>query len=450
MGLFILGMRNILFYLLLIILFTSSYQKAFWYFGGKGFRIFFSDILFALFAMLYLVEKIFNSDLNLNSISKKYLFYNVTFALVIFLNFFIVILLSRPDVGLFIKGLIFLVFSITFQILAIDFISKTQDSKQIYYPLSFVLGGLFSITYAGMQVFILLRFGLDLDEIVLQKIFSEVWHVGIDTLGNLYRVSGLMADANHLGVVIDICISIIIAFMLSSRNMIKVKIYLIIVLPIFLISLIFTFSRSAYMVFFLTTILLTFLTMRKHHKSISKILMVYVVGILCVVILTIHFSDDLKDVFNYKFDLQSEGIEYRLNLVETSLNIAFENIINVLFGVGFNNYSHVFERITGIEHFNAHNDWLNTFIETGSLGFILFFGIQLFITKNAFNLTLSNNDLYAKLGMAYLSSFSAILVGCLFYNFMNWHYLAIFNVLILGLQAKNLNNIEIVSRKQNA
>ncbi len=421
-----------------LVILSSTFQKTFWYVGG--FRLFLSDVLIIVFLALYMLRKILKDDTNFSLISKNYLLFNTPLLLLMPISYLVVLTTQQvSSIELFAKGFILFFFNIVFQVFAIDFISKTEDNKQFYYPLSFLLGGLISVVYSAIQVYTLSIFGTDIDKTFLETIFSESWHEGISGFGQLYRISGLLADPNHFGIVINISIGIAIALLWHNRSIFNRLLFQVILICLF-VTMVYTFSRSSGIVLLISTMFMLFFG-KLSLKGTIKTFVLIAVFLLTILTLLYIQPDSLPDVIKYQLNsgLDSSVVE-RMELYVAGLDIWYGNFF---LGVGFNNFSSAYYALTGVAGYNAHNAWITYLVEMGIIGFVFYLVIYLYILRSAYATMYSKNGFFSKLGVVYFSFFFAVLIGNLFYNTLGWNYVIAFQVLILGLRAKDFENMRM-------
>lgn len=417
-----------MYYLLLIIILICSYQKAFWYIIGL--RVFLSDILILIFILLS-INRFLKTGLGLSQNIKNYINLNYLLLLIILCNFLLNILFKSPSFIMFSKGILQFILYLVFQIFAIKVISTTNDNKQIMFPLFFVIGGTISLIYAWSQLYFITHYGIDLDIAILQTIFNKPWHSGFSSYGQLYRISGLMTDPNHFGIMLAFCVGILISFCIYYKSNFKI-ILLLFNIILLLISIFFTFSRTGYITIF-AMLIISLILLKNDRISIVFGLSILIGGILVISISTL--GDDLINVLRDRFDLD-RVITQRGDILDNCIYL-LNDIFYLLFGVGFNNFSIVFFNIDYIEGFNAHNSWIQYLNELGILGFICFLLIQIYIIINAFKLIYSTNKLVSMLGLWYFSALIGIYIASFFYNFMGWQYVNTMYILILGLKERD-------------
>lgn len=142
-----------------------------------------------------------------------------------------------------------------------------------------------------------------------------------------------------------------------SLNKKKTKI---IVLILTLISILFTYSRSGLIIYALYILYIILLDLKKHKtSSIIKVFSIFVI-VLCAMIILLLNATYIFDRFSFN-SLSSSRIKVYIEGIELFSN-------NLLIGVGAYIY-HIHDA------YKAHNWILETFIQTGIIGSLLFFVI---------------------------------------------------------------------------
>lgn len=103
-------------------------------------------------------------------------------------------------------------------------------------------------------------------------------------------------------------------------------------------------------------------------SSINKIKLSGIVRLILIslpiLILAYIFNDEVIFFINHKFEAEGTT-KVHADIAKKAFEIG---ISYPIFGVGFNNFSYVYEKLYGEANYNAHNSWLNYFIETGFFG----------------------------------------------------------------------------------
>ncbi len=131
---------------------------------------------------------------------------------------------------------------------------------------------------------------------------------------------------------------------------------------------IFTFSRTAWSSLILTMILLFFLAKVKKKRVV--LLLVMFLAISAILLL----SSNTRDKFMYALNLNATkvSLEDRALSYTIGLNMVKDDLI---LGIGIGNYPLLIKKYTKVDEFRSdhlHNQYLQTFVETGIMGLSAF------------------------------------------------------------------------------
>jgi hypothetical protein len=423
--------------LLCLTIACSTFQKTFWYVGGL--RVLLSDVLMAGFCICCLLSPLLRRERPHRPAGGAFFLASVPvlFSMLIsgLVNAF-----SGLDVGLYWKGVVSVCFALFFQVLAIKFIAQTTDKNQAYYPLSFIVGALISAGYSAAQVYFLVGRGIDLDAAVLEKIFSPAWHEGIEGYGSLYRISGLLADPNHFGVVIVAVLAITIGFLMRHRfgSPKLSKPFLLTAVLSFVITLVFTFSRTAFVALAMMLLVFVLLAGRLRRRAMLKAFVpLLALSVLGASILLYSQKDALLEVVSYKLDPSSASVVEHASLYSEGLSLWTRGPSTLLFGVGPNNFSAAYQRRFGVAGWNPHSSWVTELVEEGLLGFLGDSFLVFYIMRSSY-LSFIRGKRYPALGLAYTAALSCVLAGSLFYDVFHWNYVFVLQALAVGLRERDV------------
>jgi hypothetical protein len=423
--------------LLCLAIVSATFQKTFWYIGGL--RVLLSDVLMICFSCYYVAVLFLRSKHPARFPGVRFLGASAPWLFAILLSGLVNAML-RLDVGLFLKGAVVASFEILFQALAIQFIFETESRKQFYFPLSFVVGAFISVLYSAAQWYYIVAKGVNLDDEVLARVFSPVWHVGIQEIDSLYRVSGLMADPNHFGILIVISFAIALSFLLhrSSDSRKRLKLVLVCVSLSFFLALVFSFSRSAAVAFVVMLGIFVSLARRWQPLLYTGGIKVVIICVSLGVAALIYFQhDDLLDIAKFKLNPDTEGMQMRADLVEGGISIWYSDSASLIFGIGSNGFSSAYERRFGIGGWNAHNSWLTELVENGVAGLLAYSLLVGYVFRKSY-LSFRNGAFYPLLNLAYMAAFAGVLVGGMFYDIFRWNYVLVLQALTVGLAEHSL------------
>ena len=225
----------------------------------------------------------------------------------------------------------------------------------------FVAGFMVSALYSIAQFALLAHNGRDLDRIVIDHIpLIAGGTVGVLYYGGgIFRVTGLMLDTNHLGVVLVIPLALAAGFYRGWRR-----------LAIFAVcggSMLLTLSRSGMLGAAIALLALAVFERRRLMRPGIVIPVVAAVG--CVVValfaLVTYDPDLARRLFFARLDPNSPGVQSHLNLYGTIPPLLAQA---PLFGLGLNSFALHFIDISGRVDFGPHSMWIKLLVENGLVG----------------------------------------------------------------------------------
>jgi hypothetical protein len=383
--------------LLCLAIVSATFQKTFWYIGGL--RVLLSDVLMICFSCYYVAVLFLRSKHPARFPGVRFLGASAPWLFAILLSGLVNAML-RLDVGLFLKGAV----------------------------------------VASFEILFIVAKGVNLDDEVLARVFSPVWHVGIQEIDSLYRVSGLMADPNHFGILIVISFAIALSFLLhrSSDSRKRLKLVLVCVSLSFFLALVFSFSRSAAVAFVVMLGIFVSLARRWQPLLYTGGIKVVIICVSLGVAALIYFQhDDLLDIAKFKLNPDTEGMQMRADLVEGGISIWYSDSASLIFGIGSNGFSSAYERRFGIGGWNAHNSWLTELVENGVAGLLAYSLLVGYVFRKSY-LSFRNGAFYPLLNLAYMAAFAGVLVGGMFYDIFRWNYVLVLQALTVGLAEHSL------------
>ena len=225
----------------------------------------------------------------------------------------------------------------------------------------FIAGFVISAAYSIAQFGLLSLNGHDLDRIVIDHIpliaggTTGVLYYG----GGIFRVTGLMLDTNHLGVVLIIPLALAAGFLRGWQR-----------LAVFVIcggSMLLTLSRSGMLGAGVALLVLAVFERRKLMKPGIVIPVVLVVGasIFSIFALTAFDPELARQLFFARLDPNSAGVQSHLNLYGTIPPLLMQA---PLFGLGLNSFALHFIDISGRADFGPHSMWIKLLVENGLVG----------------------------------------------------------------------------------
>ncbi|MEQ9309365.1 MAG: O-antigen ligase family protein [Balneolaceae bacterium] len=238
---------------------------------------------------------------------------------------------------------------------------------------------------------------------------------------NLIRASGVETDPNVYASNFFIPVMLSVTLFLGDISR-KLKVLLFLSILIFLVAILLTYSRSAWVSIFLGLLILIFLTKKFNFLIYGAVALVIVLSSSeTMQNFSISLFNRLLDVFA---GTQDDSSNIRILLAKASVLMFFDSY---LVGVGFQGFSTAFQNYytpqETIGIYEPHNEFYTVYSELGIFGFFIFMIIIVSIykrAKNNINLSYKKNNL-RMISMGLYVSFICYLIfyqfyGGMFYN----------------------------------
>jgi len=217
------------------------------------------------------------------------------------------------------------------------------------------------------------------------------------------RSRGTFAHSANAAYYFEYLVPLMLLLSFSHNNLRRRLIYI----SCFIIgctALILTFSRSGFVGLLFGIGVALFLAQRRNLLSRLQLTRLVVVAIICFCILS-------PIVYNH-LTLRPESFRFRFGLLETGIEILLKQPI---FGVGLNNSSIADERFQPKRYTDGtweveviHNHYLIIAIETGMVGFVLYFSFFGLIMRRAWQCAKSPDQFIATFSLGMLGSLASI------------------------------------------
>ncbi|MTI46832.1 MAG: O-antigen ligase family protein [Firmicutes bacterium] len=193
----------------------------------------------------------------------------------------------------------------------------------------------------------------------------------------IYRIASIASNPNTLGIILMFS-QLSTIFLLKTRKIDRIKFILLFAFQIF--ALLLTQSRGAIITSIIMIILFTYFSTKNRVRYVLFLIVIIVIS----VVLLVTFNQDISILS--RFD---EGLSGR----DQAWKIIISRITqNPFMGVGFGVSSLAYLEDLGIK---AHNVYLNTMIEIGFFGFVLFISIWMLALIKSF-INIKRKDLSLK------------------------------------------------------
>lgn len=417
--------------LLFAVLFTTTFEKVHWRFGGQ---IGISDVLTVVFLVAFLLME----HRPLPRTSALVLGFFAAFLLVYLLGFFDVA--TQQGLDQFVKGMAKFVFHFLFLAAAVGYLAR-RGAHFYWRTLGWFTAGFVANAVYGILQLVAARAGVNLDHVVLSPLTGGASSINIYGAVNgqsIYRPNALTGDPNHLGVMLDVPLLALTPVYLRLERGHRLKRPLAAVLGFLLLVLLATLSRSGLLGLGVGVLILA-IPYRRHIRTRAFLQpMAGVALVLAAVVLTrLHYFTVVV-----RSRIQTGG-------GSTSAHFAVYDFIphvlhtNPLLGLGLNNFSVYYEFVTGKTNWGPHSFWVAAVVESGLVGLLawIVFLRYMFLRLRAARhlgrlLDLAHDPLGARVRpLAW--GMTAALVGTIAANFfyltMQFYYFYVFSAFVLAL-----------------
>lgn len=358
---------------------VTVFVPAFKWFIVVSVRINVFDIFASIFVFLFAIHMVTNK-------AKWFLPREIRIYLLFLWGWFVIAGLSGLSVIVlqldsesplyFIKGIFQLFFySIFFSMLAL-YLSKAPFRKQRQIAMIYLCGALASCAYSYLQLFLITRFSIDIDELI-----ANLFHMSTESMESLsfsryaygfsFRANGIAGDPSTHAVYVLPLLVLLIILTLRKPNLRHFAL-----LIFTAVSFFWAMSGSGSCGLTLSTLLLFLLNISEHRKAKLKVALVFVFIIFTFTSVYAYY----KEVIDYFLEirLSTEGsVRTHYEILMQSLELGLEH---PLIGVGYNNFSIAYAKQYADYGYNPHNSWVTYFINLGISGLIyqLLFHVYIF------------------------------------------------------------------------
>jgi O-antigen ligase len=257
----------------------------------------------------------------------------------------------------------------------------------------------------SLEIFVLTGGFLNLFYIVLEYLLGSNSNIKSVLLYGGLRLRGLLVDPNAYGGFLVIVFFLCLPLLINEKTKIKKVFYFIVLLSSFF-GLVLTASRSAYFAFVAGSFVVLLLG-KKLKKYIAYVFIIFVLSFLFLYIF-------VPDTFSFLIARITSMITIlaRLEVINTGLNLFVQS---PLVGVGLG-YYYELSRLSfafpgGII---IHNTYVWILVETGVIGFLVFFFFVFHVLQTNFRLIQKFKKSQQDLFYIAIGIFSAIIAMCIF------------------------------------
>jgi O-antigen ligase len=345
--------------LLLAVLFTATFEKLHWRFGGQ---VGIADVLTILFLVAYaLVER-----RPLPRSSAIVLGFFAAFLLAYLAGWFDIE--TKQGLDQFVKGMVKFVIHLLFLAAAVGYLAR-RGERFYWRALGWFAAGFTANALYGILQLVAARGGVNLDHVLLSPLTGGASSINIYGAVNgqsIYRPNALTGDPNHLGVMLDIPLLALTPLYLRLPRGHRWKWPLAAVLAFLLLVLLATLSRSGLLGLGVGVLILA-LPYRRFVWSRALLTPLAGLGLVLAYVLYSrwhYFSVVIRS------RVQTGGSS-------TSAHFAVYDFIpqvlhmHPLLGLGLNNFSVYYEFVTGKTNWGPHSFWVAVIVESGLVGLTL-------------------------------------------------------------------------------
>lgn len=255
---------------------------------------------------------------------------------------------------------IFLSFTLLY---SVDVFSTSKELLRIF-DLIFLYFLSFSVINTRKKYDLLLKILIASSFVpILIGFYQYIFHIGYtDVAFSVPRIFGTFSHPNSFSLYLFSIIAVLFLYYFLNKSD-KLKALVILLIPLYLLVIILTYTRVAWIAVLVFVVTLGLFRFRKS-----------LVFMLITIIVMYVFSPSVQERANEAI-YQSPGnsISWRLTLWKDSINEVLTNKRQIL-GYGANTFEIVTENSRGLKRGSvaAHNDFLRSFIEGGFVGLLVF------------------------------------------------------------------------------
>jgi O-antigen ligase len=347
-------------FFLLATLFCVTFEKLHWNVAGE---LALADVTTALFLVTYALT----SRGPVPRTTAIVLGFFAAFLLVYLLSFFN--LDSKQALDQFTKGMVKFVLHFLFLAAGISYL--VQRGRGFYLrALGWFSAGLVANCVYGVLQLLAARAGHNLDKTVLSPLTGGASAINVyGSVGgsSVYRPNALTGDPNHLAVMLDVPLLVLLPFYLRLERGHRLKRPLAAALGFMLILLLATLSRSGALGLGVGLLVLG-VPYRRYLRT--RALLAPLAGVALVLAYVLYSRWHFFSVV-LRSRVQTGG-------ASSSAHFAVYDFIpqivhsHPLLGLGLNTFSVYYEFVTGKSNWGPHSFWVALIVETGLVGLLLF------------------------------------------------------------------------------
>jgi len=341
-------------------LFTVTFEKVHWRFGGQ---VGIADILTILFLVVFALTE----RGPVPRTAAIVLGFFAAFLLVYLVGFFNID--SQQGFDQFVKGMIKFVIHLLFLAAVVAHLAR-RGGEYYWRALGWFMAGFVANGLYGIAQLVLARAGVNLDHVLLSPLTGGASAINIYGAVNgqsVYRPNALTGDPNHLGVMLIVPLLALVPVYLRLPSGDLLKRRLAWILAFCLLMLFATLSRSGLLGLAVGLVVLA-LPYRRFARSPALLRPLGWLGLVLALIVVSRW--------HYFWVVLRSRVQTGGG--STSVHLAIYDFVpkvlhmHPLLGLGLNNFSVYYQLVTGKSNWGPHSYWVALIVETGLLGLLVY------------------------------------------------------------------------------
>jgi O-antigen ligase len=415
--------------------FTVTFEKVHWQVAGT---VELPDVLAILFLLGFSLDRAARSDGRVPRSVLVAACFLGAFLLVYLIGFFN--LDTHQALAQFAKGMVKFLIHFLFLLAGLAYVAR-RGERYFWRTLGWFVAGMTVNAAYGVLQLLAARAGTNLDAHFLQPLTggaSAINVYGAVNGSSVYRPNALTGDPNHLGIMLDIPILVLLPIYLRLERGHRWKNWLAALVGFLFLVELATLSRSGLLGL---TLGLLVLAVPYRRFVFSRELLVPLAGVAIVVAYVVRTRLHYFEVV-VRSRIQTGG-------KSTSAHFGVYDFVpqvlhlHPLFGLGLNNFSVYYEFVTGKTNWGPHSFYVALIVETGLVGTVLFAAFLWWIFRRlraarAIGRTLAaaRDPLAARvrpLAWGLTAALVATMAANAFYLTMSFYYFYVFAALCLAV-----------------
>jgi len=401
--------------LLLATLAVLTFEKVRW--NTPGVTLTLTNLLAVAFVACFVVDRVRRRDTTVTPAAMTLLGFMATFGVVYLAGYFD--LQNQDALTFWLKGIGSWLVHFSFLVCGVAHVARRGRPLFMSGIRWFTAGAVVNCVYGVAQLGLQVVAAVSLAHVFARVTATPTTAAGINVLGrvgshNVYRVTGLTTDPNHLGVMLCAPLLILLPYYLHDRPA-RRRLGLLL-LGIFVVQIL-TLSRSAALGDIAG--LLVLLPLARSSLPRPRVLALSI-GLpllaLAVVYREIHL---VHTVISARLSTSSSGVATHLQfyqLVPPALDP------NPLFGMGFNTFAVFYQFITGESNYGPHSAWVAILVETGIVGLAVYLAYFAYLVASAARIRLTADGDMSRLGLGMTAALIGTAVANISYLTMSFDY----------------------------